>query len=168
MINERHLDRLQRLYASAPSSLYEAEDLSVSAGQARIAFQTEPEDHDAAGVIDRALYFKLLADAAALAAGSLVEDRMVLSETFDLYVTRSVAEGEMTAMARVVSARGTIYTVEAVLVDEDGHKLAAGHGVFARSAIELPDVPEERDEADPPAVAYGSVWESPFGLIHQN
>lgn len=169
MINERHLDRLQRLYAAAPSSLYEMDDLSVSAGQARIAFQTEDVDLDAAGTVDRALYFKLLSDASALAAGSLVEDRLVTGETFDLYVTRPVSGGELTALARVVSARGTVFTVEAVLVDDSGHKVAAGHGVFTRSAVKLPDpaepLPEEEAE---PVIAYGSVWESPFGLIHQN
>ena len=167
MINERHLDRLQRLYAEAPSSLYETQDLSVSAGQARIAFQTEPEDLDAAGIVDRALYFKLLSDAAALAAGSLVEDHHVLCETFDLYVTRSVKGGELGAIARVVSAHGTIYTVESVLVDAGGHKVAAAHGVFARSPIKLSEPSDVQDEAKP-AVAYGSLWESPFGFIHQN
>ncbi len=172
MISEQHLDRLRRLYTDAPSSLYGPEDIGVWAGQARIQFQTEDEDRDATGAVDRALYFKLLSDAAALAAGSLVEDRFVTSESLDLYFIRSVNEGEIVAMAQVVSARGNLFKVEALLTDGNGRKLARAHGIFTKSTVHLPDAEEgedslERDSEDDMDLE-GTVWDSPYGPMHLN
>jgi len=169
MINEQHLNRLRRLFVDAPSSLYGPEDIGVWAGQARIQFQTEDEDRDAAGTIDRALYFKLLNDAATLAAGSLVDEHFVTCESFDMYVMRSVVEGELVVLAQVVTARGNLFTVEAVLMDEHGRKLARAHGVFIRSTVELPSLEEaDEDMNEEMGTAVGALWESPVGLLNLN
>jgi acyl-coenzyme A thioesterase PaaI-like protein len=169
MINEQHLNRLRRLVSDAPSSLYGTEDIGVWAGQARIQFQTEDEDCDAAGTVDRALYFKLLNDAAALAAGSLVDEHFVTCESFDMYVMRSVAEGELVALAQVVTARDSLFTVEAVLTDENGRKLARAHGVFTRSTVSLPSLEEVDEETTGEReTAVGALWDSPVGLLNLN
>lgn len=169
MINEQHLNRLRRLLADAPSSLYGPEDIGVWAGQARIQFQTEDEDRDASGAVDRALYFKLLNDAAALAAGSLVDEHFVTCESFDMYVVRSVAEGELVVLAQVVTARGSLFTVEAVLTDESGRKLARAHGVFIQSTVALPSLEDADDEMSEGAgTAVGALWDSPVGLLNLN
>lgn len=169
MINEQHLDRLRRLFTDAPSSLYGPEDIGVWAGQARIQFETESEDRDASGSVDRSLYFKLLCDASSLAAGSLVEDQFVTSESFDLYVVRSISQGELVALAQVVSARGNLFMVEAVLTDDQGHKLARAHGVFTRSAVSLPEMEDEDAHVEAgEGTAIGMIWDSPIGPIHMN
>ncbi len=145
------------------------DDFVVLSGQARITFQTESEDRDAVGLIDRTLYFKLLSDASSMAAGSLVEDRFVLAETFDLYVTRSVTGGQLVALARVVSNRSGLLTVEAVLTDDQGRKVAGAHGVFSRAPIALPAVAFSDDEPSADEnLGTDSLWDSPLGPVHLN
>ena len=185
MRNQQHFQRLEQDYLSAPANFDFISELKVNAGTARVTFDVEEEDQDAAGVIDRALYFKVLHDAARLAANSLVEDRYVAVESFNLYVTRPVATGPLTARARVLTARGTIFTVEVVLVDEQGHRLAHGHGIFVRGTTALPDTdydfiddaPLDDAEDDAPDLDVGDeiylvppqvVWQTPFGLVYPN
>lgn len=181
MTDKQHFTRLARVFAAAPSSIYEADDLQVASGRARLQVHLEAEDADASGAVDRSLYYKLLCDAASLAANSLVEDRLVIPESFNLYVFEPFASGELTAAARVVSAHGSVYGVEALLVDDDGRKLAVGNGIFSRGAVDLDDPDgvddvafdfdaalDADDDEDFENRAYGAMYESPYGWLHLN
>lgn len=179
MIDERHFRKLESVYAAAPSSIYDRPALHVSLGQAQLDLDLDEVDVDAVGAIDRALYYKLLCDASALAANSLVEDRLVAAESFNMHVIRPSAWGAVTALSRVVSEHGAVYSVEAVLLDRDGQELALGNGLFSRSDIELygeGEPPFDRDDPDEAGApdgsltghAYGTLFQTPFGWIHLN
>ncbi len=166
MIGERHFQTLERLYRAAPSTTNEVSDLDVSLGAAHVTFQIQEANRDADGLIDRALYYKILTDAASLAAGSLVDDRRVVTNNFSIQVVGSSGGGAITAAARVLASAGTGYVVEAILHDGEGNLLAFGSGVAHRSAVDLPAPETPADEEN--QRAYGALWISPVGLIHQN
>ena len=161
MLTQDHLDRLRRQFAEAPSSLYEEEDLHVSFGHARIEFEFEEEDLDASGFVDPSLYTKLLHDASALAAGSLVEDHFVASERLAIRVQRPMRRGEVTAFARVKEAEDDRYEVEAILLDKLGQPVVRARGVFVRGDVPRPSDPD----AEPGGIG---IWDSPYGPLYLN
>ena len=173
MIGDRQLARLVKFFTEAPSSKYTPEDISITFGEARIKYDPAFEDHDATGFIDRAVYGKLMLDAATLAAGSLSQDRFVVNDTFNIYAMKPLIEGKLVAVARLVHAQRDRYTVEVRLLDADGMAIASGHGSFSlgNQSVEekeprANDAADEVDDSE--VVAYGSVWRTPFGYIHQN
>ncbi len=176
MIGDRQLARLVKFFTEAPSSIYSPEDISITFGEARIKYDPVPEDYDATGHIDRALYSKLMLDAATLAAGTLIEDRFVENESFNTYAMKSFLKGKLIAVARLVYAQRSRYTVEVRLLDEEGMAIASGQGSFsignvtieADGSFDNADESEDADDAENKSVAYGSLWRTPFGYVHQN
>lgn len=177
MIGDRQLAKLVKFFTDAPSSRYTPDDISITFGEARIKYDPLPDDYDATGFVDRAVYGKLMLDAATLAAGTLVEDRFVTNESFNLYAMKPFAEGKLIAIARLIHARLNRFTVEVRLIDEQGLAIASSHGTFAVTSMpaepgddgEPVDNDTEEDHVeDTKSVAYGSLWRTPFGYIHQN
>ncbi len=161
-----------RLHRNAPSSFYADDEVVVGAGKARVLHPIDEQDLDASQRVDPAVYYKLLSDAALLAAGSLVEDRFVTTATFNYHVTQSVASGDLHAVAQVVHARADAYTVNTVLTDGEGRVLAMGYGTYNPSTIRF-DEPDAGDDApaedEEDAIhIYGSFLETPFGYIGLN
>ena len=68
---------------------------------------------------------------------SLVTDVFVLTVTYNVYLTRPVTEGVLTAAGRVVSRSRNLFIAEAELVDDRGRSVGRGCGSFMRSAIPL-------------------------------
>jgi uncharacterized protein (TIGR00369 family) len=137
MASEEHFRRLERLYAAAPTNEYYRPEIRISEGRAEVAVRVRPEFFHAAGAVHGSVYFKLLDDAAYFAVNSLVEDVMVLTTQFNLYLLRPVTEGEMWAAGRVVQASRRLFVAESELVDERGKPVARGSGTFLRSEIRL-------------------------------
>lgn len=178
MIGDRQLAKLVKLFTEAPSSRYTPDDISITFGEARIKYDPMPDDYDATGFVDRAVYGKLMLDAATLAAGTLVEDRFVTNESFNLYAMKPFGEGKLIAIARLIHARLNRFTVEVRLIDEQGLAIASGNGTFAVTSMPAEpgddvqpmddDIEEEDQVEDSKSIAYGSLWRTPFGYIHQN
>ena len=172
MIGDRQLARLVKFFTEAPSNSYTPEDISITFGEARIKYDPSFEDHDATGYIDRSVYSKLMLDASTLAAGTLIEDHFVVNESFNLYAMKPFVEGKLIAVARLVHAQRNRFTVEVRLLDEEGRAIASGHGSFAIGAPTQDETPEASEEAaeldDSEVVAYGSLWRTPYGYVHQN
>ena len=172
MIGDKQLAQLVKRFTEAPSSLYTPEDIAITFGEARIKYQPTATDFDAAGNVDRAVYFKLMLDASTLAAGSLADHRFVINESFNVYAIKAIQEGRLSAVARLVHAERSTYTVEVRLLDAEGHALASGHGTFtldlneAFSGSAEPEINE--DAPQHLRVAYGSLWRTRFGYVHQN
>ncbi|MCM3877843.1 MAG: PaaI family thioesterase, partial [Thermoanaerobaculia bacterium] len=76
-------------------------------------------------------------DAAFFAVNSLVTDVFVLTVTYNVYLTRPVTAGVMTAKGRVVNRSRNLFIAEAELVDDQGRSVGRGSGSFMRSAIPL-------------------------------
>ena len=139
---EQHYRALERLYASAPVNTKFASALHIQAeGRSRLTFTITPEDYHAAGAAHGTIYFKMLDDAAFYAANSLVTDRFLLTTSFNLFFSKPVRAGRVTAEGRWVSGRRRVFVAEARLVDEEGDEIGRGTGTFMRSRIALSSLP---------------------------
>lgn len=132
-----HFRKLERLYASAPINAYFAPRLTVREGHAEVSIPVRPDFFHAAHAVHGSVYFKALDDAAFFAVNSLVTDVFVLTVTYNVYLTRPVTDGVMTAAGRVVSRSRNLFIAEAELVDDRDRAVGRGSGSFMRSAIPL-------------------------------
>lgn len=138
----QHYRALERLYASAPVNAKFASALHIlGEGRSRLTFTVTPEDYHAAGAAHGTIYFKMLDDAAFYAANSLVTDRFLLTTSFNLFFSKPVRAGMVTAEGRWVSGRRRVFVAEARLVDEEGEEIGRGTGTFMRSRIALSSLP---------------------------
>lgn len=139
---EQHYRALERLYASAPVNAKFASQLHIAGeGRSRLTFTVTPEDYHAAGAAHGTIYFKMLDDAAFYAANSLVTDRFLLTTSFNLFFSKPVRAGQVTAEGRWVSGRRRVFVAEARLVDAEGDEIGRGTGTFMKSRIPLSSLP---------------------------
>ncbi len=133
-----HFRGLESLYLTAPINRQFPSALTIdTVGQARIEFDVLPDHFHAAGALHGSAYFKMLDDAAFYAANSLVTDRFLLTTAFNLFFTRPLRAGKVTAFGRWVSGRRRVLVAESRLVDAEGEEVARGTGTFMRSKIAL-------------------------------
>lgn len=137
MPSEEHHRKLERAYVRAPTNRYYRPTIRIAEGEAEVVIPFRPEFCHAAGAVHGSVYFKALDDAAFFAANSLVSDVFVLTASFNLYLLRPVASGEIRAAGHVVSVSRRVIVAEARAVDSEGKLVAYGSGTFMRSVIEL-------------------------------
>lgn len=138
----QHYRALERLYASAPVNAKFASLLHIPGeGSSQLTFTVTPEDYHAAGAAHGTIYFKMLDDAAFYAANSLVTDRFLLTTGFNLFFSKPVRAGTVTAEGRWVSGRRRVFVAEARLVDAEGDEIGRGTGTFMKSRIPLSSLP---------------------------
>ncbi len=134
----KHFRALESLYATAKvNHLYQSAMNIPEAGHCEIRFIVGEDHYHAAGAVHGSAYFKMLDDAAFYAANSLVPDRFLLTTAFNLFFTRPLKAGPVTADGRWVSGRKRVFIAEARLIDADGQEAARGTGTFMRSGIPL-------------------------------
>jgi uncharacterized protein (TIGR00369 family) len=139
---EQHYRALERLYASAPINAKFASRLHIPGeGRAQLSFTVTPEDYHAAGAAHGTIYFKMLDDAAFYACNSLVTDRFLLTTSFNLFFSKPVRAGIVTAEGYWVSGRRRVFVAEARLLDSEGEEIGRGTGTFMRSRIALSSLP---------------------------
>ena len=133
-----HFRALESLYAAAPINAAFPSRLEIpEAGHATIRFDVDERVYHAGGAMHGTAYFKMLDDAAFYAANSLVTDRFLLTTAFNLFFTRPIRRGAVTAEGRWVSGKRRVFVAEARLIDADGEEAARGTGTFMRSQIAL-------------------------------
>jgi len=132
-----HFRKLERMYHDAPIHDFFDPSLTIEEGRATLELPISEKYHHPAGAAHGTAYFKALDDAAFFAVNSLEEDVFMLTTQFNLYLTRPISEGKMTAVGEVVNENPNQYIAEAVLRDEDGNHLARASGSFQSSRIEL-------------------------------
>ncbi len=137
MRKEEHYRRLERMYASAPTNEYYAPTMRVSEGRAEVTIPVRRDFFHAAGAVHGAVYFKALDDAAFFAVSSLVDDRFVLTVSFNVYLTRPISGGQMKSTGCVVHRSRRLFVAESVLADSDGREIARGSGTFMPSDTPL-------------------------------
>jgi uncharacterized protein (TIGR00369 family) len=137
MDNEEHFRKLERMYLGAPVNRYYLPTIQIGHGSAEIAVQVRSDFFHAAHAVHGVAYFKVLDDAAFFAANSLVEDVFVLTVSLNVYLTRPISEGTITAKGRVVHSSRRLIIADAEAVDGEGRPLARGTGTFMRSKIAL-------------------------------
>lgn len=137
MTKEEHYRKLERMYVSAPVNEYYAPTMRVTKGRAQVITAVRPDFFHAAGAVHGSVCFKALDDAAFFAVNSLVDDVLVLTLSFNIYLTRPISEGEMKATGRVVHRSRRLFIAESGLVDSDGQRIGRGSGIFMPSTIPL-------------------------------
>jgi uncharacterized protein (TIGR00369 family) len=137
MSSEEHFKKLERMYASAPINAFFLPRLTVGEGRAEVSIPVRPDFFHAAHAVHGSVYFKALDDAAFFAVSSLVTDVFALTVTYNVYLTRPVTAGVMTAAGRVVNRSRNLFIAEAEIVDDRGRSVGRGSGSFMRSAIPL-------------------------------
>lgn len=143
-----HFRALESLYASAPvNQLFPSRLEIISEGFARIHFDVTSDIHHAASAAHGTLYFKMLDDAAFYAANSLCTDRFLLTTAFNLFLTKPIVSGPVTAEGRWVSGKRRVFVADARLIGGDGEECARGSGTFMRSHIPLAGLPGYRTGA---------------------
>lgn len=136
-----HYRGLEALYSLAPTNKYYQPRMTVSDSEAEIEIDVKPDFFHTAGAVVGSVYFKLLDDAAFLAANSLEKEVLLLTTSFTTYITRPVAKGIMRAVGKVVNYNRTQWIAESVVYDSDDREIARGSGVFVRGKIRLSDTP---------------------------
>lgn len=134
---EEHYRKLERLYASAPINEFYKPRIRISCAQAEISVKIKPDFFHAAQAVHGSVYFKSLDDSAFFAVNSLVFDVLVLTASFNIYLTHPISDGEMTAVGKVVHQSRRLFIAESVLFDSNRKEIARGSGSFMRSAIPL-------------------------------
>ncbi|MDH3283809.1 MAG: PaaI family thioesterase [Acidobacteriota bacterium] len=134
---EEHYRRLERMYEAAPINRWLEPRLRISEGTAQVVMPVRDDMFHAAGAVHGSLLFKMLDDAAFFAVNSLVRDVFVLTVSFNVYFTRPVSAGEITASGRVVHRTRRLFVGESALADEGGAEIARGSGSFVTSRFRL-------------------------------
>jgi len=134
---EEHYRKLELMYASASCNKYYAPTLRVGDGRTELIIPVRSDFFHAAGAVHGAAYFKALDDAAFFAVNSLVDDVLVLTVSFNIYLTRPISEGKIKSIGRVVHRSQRVFVAESEAVDSNGGMIAWGSGTFMRSAIPL-------------------------------
>ena len=137
MSHETHYRKLERMYYSAPTNEYFAPKLTVSEGKSVVEIAVRDDFMHGAGSVHGCFYFKAMDDAAFFAVSSLVADEFVLTASFNLYLTRPVAEGTLRAEGEVVHQSRRLFVAEARLMNDDGKELGRGSGTYMRSRMPL-------------------------------
>lgn len=140
-----HFRALESLYASAPvNQLFPSRLEILSEGVSRIRFEVMDSVFHAAGAAHGTVFFKMLDDAAFYAANSLCTDRFLLTTAFNLFLTKPISAGPVTAEGHWVSGKRRVFVADARLIDAEGEECARGTGTFMRSHIPLAGLPGYR------------------------
>lgn len=125
------------MYTAARCNEYYAPAIRINHREAEVEIAVHEKFFHSAGGVHGSVYFKLLDDAAFFAVNSLVEDALVLTASFNLYLLRPVNQGRMRAVGKVVNATNSSFLAESVLYDGEGNEIARGSGNFVKSKIKL-------------------------------
>ncbi len=136
-----HYRKLENMYHNHPlNEFYEAK-MTISDRSAVITIPINPKLFHAAGATHGSVYFKALDDAAYFAVNSIVDDVLVLTTSFNIYLTRPIMEGRMLAEGKLSYVNKSQLIGEAVLFDSNDEEIARGSGMYIKSKIKLtPDI----------------------------
>jgi len=146
-VTDSHLERLERMYEAAPVNERYEPTLSVRPGAARVEVTIDESMFHAAGGVHGSHIFKLLDDAAFVAATGVEDEHFVLTADFDVHLLAPVSEGQLVAEAEIAQESSSALVAEATVRDDGGTEIARGTGRFVPSEQPLDEVPGYADEA---------------------
>lgn len=134
---EEHYRRLERMYVRANSQQFIPSTVEVGEGRAVVRLPLLQNYFHAGAALHGAYFFKVMDDAAFFAVNSLVTDVLMLTVSFNVFLTRPVTGSSITANGFVVSRTSQMFIAEAVVTDEHGREVGRGIGNFMRSKLPL-------------------------------
>ena len=117
--------------------LADSDQLELVDGEAEVVIPLQEKLLDAAGSVHGSVLHRAMSDAALFAASSVVPKELVASTSFDIQVSRTVAEGQLIARGRLIDCSEEHCLAEAVVVDSEGMELGRGTGTFVKTEIPL-------------------------------
>lgn len=138
-MNQKHYDKLSRMYLSANINqcIFTSTTCTIQKGRATIGLDLSEDYHHALGAVHGSVYFKLLDDAAFFAASSLVQDVFILTTAFHINLLRPVSSGPLIAKGSSKFSSEKLLIAESYLYNEDGKEIAFGTGHFTKSSTTL-------------------------------
>lgn len=134
---EEHFKKLECLYLETRGNQSFEPGIQISEGEAEIVFPIREDFCHPQGPVHGPVCFKAMNDSALYAVNSIVDDVLVLTESFNIYLSHPVASGELIARSRYISILGNRYLAESVIVDSDRNEIGRGSGAFVKSDIPL-------------------------------
>lgn len=132
-----HFEKLERMHKRGASSAEFKSSAQVSSGSAEVTVRVQKKHLNAVGVVDSAVYYKALSDAAGLAVASLIKDALVVGVSFNTIITHPVDRGSLTAKASFLTEADELFLAEAILTDKDGQEVGRGRGSFMKTTAAL-------------------------------
>jgi hypothetical protein len=128
-----HFERLEQMYLADDRNVSDDAGVRIQEGEAEIVTPVDERDIRQDGSLDTAVCFKLLCDAASLAANSVVRDVYLRVESFNVRCANMTPAGELAARGRLLGSSEGQYLAESVVVDSEGGEVCRGAGAFAKS-----------------------------------
>ena len=138
-IQDAHFRALEAMYLSAPINQFYRPRIVVSKEQVEIEIDIDQRFFHAAGTVHGSVYFKLLDDAAGLAANVLEREVFAVTASFTTHMTRPVTGPLMRSVGRVVDQTRSQFLVESIVYDHNQRSVGRGSGVFMRGLVRLAD-----------------------------
>ena len=136
-IRDAHFRTLEVMYLSAPINQFYCPRIVISKEQVEI--DIDQRFFHAAGAVHGSVYFKLLDDAAGLAANVLEREVFAVTTSFTTHMTRPVSGSLMRSVGRVVDQTRSQFLVESIVYDHNQRSVGRGNGVFMRGSVRLAD-----------------------------
>lgn len=138
-MNQDHYQKLKNMYISANinTKIYSTTECIIENEKATISIIISDKYFHKLNAVHGSVYFKLLDDAAFFAVNSIVEDKFVLTSSFQLNFLRPVSNGKITAIGVVKYKSNNMFIAESTLYNEEGKEIAIGTGNFLKSKILL-------------------------------
>ena len=136
-IRDAHFRALEAMYLSAPINQFYRPRIVISKEQVEI--DIDQRFFHAAEAVHGSVYFKLLDDAAGLAANVLEREVFAVTASFTTHMTRPVPGPLMRSVGRVVDQTRSQFLVESIVYDHNQRSVGRGNGVFMRGSVRLAD-----------------------------
>jgi len=136
-IRDAHFRALEAMYLSAPINQFYRPRIVISKEQVEI--DIDQRFFHPAGAVHGSVYFKLLDDAAGLAANVLEREVFAVTASFTTHMTRPVSGPLMRSVGRVVDQTRSQFLVESIVYDHNQRSVGRGNGVFMRGSVRLAD-----------------------------
>lgn len=140
MERNSHHAKLERMYQGHKFNKIFNAQVKITDKEAEIVIPIGDHLFHAANAAHGSVYFKALDDVAYFAANSIVEDVLLLTTSFTIYLTKPITEGTMTARGKLVNFNKRQYIAEGILYNSDGDEIGRGSGVYVPSKIKLVEV----------------------------
>lgn len=131
------LEKLRRMYQSAPINSYYKPEMSFEGDMVRVKIQVREDFFHAGGAVHGSLYFKMLDDTAWFAACIKSDGHFVLTADFNIHLIRPVSRGVLVAEGEAMPQGGRMYIGQSQLTDDEGRLVGLGRGTFTRSSRKL-------------------------------
>ena len=138
-MNSSHFAKIINGYKSAPINQLFNPKIRLSLGKSEIEIEVKKDFHHSANSLHGSIYFKMLDDAAWSASNTYIEDVLLFTYSFTVYLIRPVSSGIIKSVGKVKNRSNKKITAESTLYDSDGAEIGKGSGVFMRSEYLLKD-----------------------------